>query len=76
MKEKSGATARKSVGYKIKIKQPTKQGYIECSVPGIFDASYPSSKNRRGRVQGGGKIVPALCAGQSLLVYIDVVWRG
>lgn len=42
---------------KIKIKQATKQGYIECEIPGVADFSYPKSKTRRGRVQSGGKFV-------------------
>lgn len=37
----------------ILIKQATKKGYIECSVPGVADFSFPTSKLRRGRVQGG-----------------------
>ena len=59
----------------LKIKQPTKRGYVELDVPGVFDASYPSSKNRRGRVQGRGRIVPALCSGGALLLYVDAVYR-
>lgn len=38
----------------IYIKQATKQGYIACKNGGVFDCSYPTSKLRRGRVQGGG----------------------
>lgn len=38
----------------LKIKQATKQGYIECELPGVADFSYPKSKTRRGRVQAGG----------------------
>lgn len=45
-------------GYKIK--QATKKGYIECKVGGLADLSYPSSKSRRGRVQGNGQISPTL----------------
>ena len=37
----------------LKIPQATKKGYIECPVGGCFDWSYPTSKLRRGRVQGG-----------------------
>lgn len=40
---------------KVRIKQATKQGYIECCVPGIVDLSFPNSKTRRGRVQSGGR---------------------
>ena len=42
---------------KVKIKQATKIGYIECSVPGVADFSFPTSKTRRGRVQSGEKYV-------------------
>lgn len=39
----------------IKIKQATKQGFIELTIlPGVADLSYPTSKVRRGRVQEGG----------------------
>lgn len=42
---------------KVRIKQATKKGYIECCVPGIADLGFPNSKTRRGRVQGGGVFV-------------------
>lgn len=45
---------------KVKIKQATKLGYIECELPGVADFSYPKSKTRRGRVQSGGKYVQHL----------------
>lgn len=44
----------------IKIKQATKQGYIECKAGGVADFSYPESKFRRSRVQGGGDVSPTL----------------
>lgn len=58
----------KTNGYKIiekmeeplKIPQATKQGYIDCPVGGVFDASYPNSELRRGRVQENGDVSPAL----------------
>ena len=59
----------------LKIPQATKKGYIECPVGGVFDWSYPTSKLRRGRVQGGGTISPTLLAsncGTSILVYEDI----
>ena len=34
-----------------RIKQATSKGYIEMKVGGVFDATYPNSKTRRGRVQ-------------------------
>ena len=45
---------------KIKIKQATKQGYIECKAGGVADFSYPESKLRRGWVQRGGDVSPTL----------------
>lgn len=38
----------------LRVKQATKDGYLECCANGCFDGSYASSLNRRGRVQGGG----------------------
>lgn len=45
---------------RVFIKQVTKTGYIECDVGGVADLSYPESKTRRGRVQNGGQVSPAL----------------
>lgn len=42
----------------LKIKQATKQGYIECKNGGVADFSFPDSKLRRGRVQGGTVVSP------------------
>ena len=47
---------------KIKIKQATKTGWIECEMGGVADLSYPTSKTRRGRVQGNGQIAPTITA--------------
>ena len=44
----------------MRIRQATKQGWIDCPVGGVFDIGYPKSELRRGRVQGGGKISPTL----------------
>jgi DNA (cytosine-5)-methyltransferase 1 len=46
----------------VKIKQATKGGYIECDIGGCFDASYPESETRRGRVQDNGNTCPTLTA--------------
>lgn len=46
----------------VKIKQATKGGYIECDIGGCFDASYPESETRRGRVQDNGNTCPTLAA--------------
>ena len=45
---------------KVYIRQATKQGYIECCVPGVADFAYPTSKLRRGRVQKGGTVCPTI----------------
>lgn len=39
---------------KIRIREATEKGYAEVGEGGVFDASYPASKTRRGRVQQGG----------------------
>lgn len=54
---------------KLRIPQATKQGYIEIEPGGVFDAAYPNSKTRRGRVQGGGTICPTLQCSSELLLY-------
>ena len=41
---------------KVRIKQATKQGYIECRVPGVVDMSFENSKTRCGRIQSGGDL--------------------
>lgn len=38
----------------LHIPQAVKRGYISCNPWGVFDMSYPKSKLRRARVQGGG----------------------
>ena len=39
----------------LKIKQATAKGYVEVEEMGCFNAAYPSSETRRGRViEGGG----------------------
>lgn len=57
----------------IKIKQATKQGYIDCKSGGVADFSFPDSKLRRGRVQEGGDVCPTLMAGNSEIVKIEKV---
>lgn len=56
----------------IWIKQATKDGVIACKNGGVFDCSYPTSKLRRGRVQGGGDISPTLTCESGNIVKIDV----
>lgn len=57
----------KIVDSPLKVPQATAQGYAECEVGGAFDGSYPNSTTRRGRVQEGGKISPALTSGDEPL---------
>jgi len=45
---------------KIGVRQATKEGVIPMQIPGVCDLSYPTSKLRRGRVQGGGAISPTI----------------
>lgn len=51
------------------IKQPTRRGYVEVVPFGAFDATYPHSLTRRGRVIGGGEIAPTICATAIVLIY-------
>jgi len=44
----------------IKIKQATKQGWIEMVSGGVADLSFPTSKTRRGRVEEKGNIAPTI----------------
>lgn len=54
------------------IHQATKQGFIEVEPGGVFDAAYPESTTRRGRVQEGGKVTPAILTSNELSVYEGV----
>lgn len=57
----------------VKIRQATKDGSIECEIGGCFDASYPNSKTRRGRVQGKGNTCLTLTAQNQEVVRIEKV---
>jgi len=60
----------------VKIKQATKEGTIKCKVGGCYDASYPNSKTRRGRVQNDGDVVPTITASNSENInVIETVYR-
>lgn len=60
----------------ILIPNATAKGCLECPEGGVFDASYPTSKNRRGRVQGGGFVSPALTgAGNENFRYIEKIMK-
>ena len=60
----------------ISVKQATKEGSIKCKVGGYYDASYPDSKTRRGRVQDNGDTVPTFTASSSENInYVETVYR-
>ena len=59
----------------VMIKQATKDGYIECEVPGIADLNYVSSTTRRGRVQEGGQISPTIATENTPSVIEPWVWE-
>lgn len=60
----------------LEVKQATKEGSVKCKVGGCYDASYPNSTTRRGRVQGGGDVVPTLTAGNNENIrYVETVYR-
>lgn len=60
----------------VEIKQATKEGTIKCKVGGCYDASFPGSATRRGRVQEGGDVVPTLTAGSNENIrYIETIYR-
>lgn len=57
----------------LRIKQATKQGYVEIPPGSVFDASYPDSQTRRGRVQDGGQTSPTLMASGEAPCYYEGV---
>lgn len=59
----------------VKIKQATKEGYIECKVGGVADLSYPTSKTRRGRVQDNGDTSPTITATETSVHKIESPYR-
>lgn len=66
----------KYVVSEVKIKQATKEGTIKCKVGGCYDASYPNSKTRRGRVQNDVAVVPTITASNSENInVIETVYR-
>ncbi len=56
----------------LKIKQATAKGYVEVEEYGCFNAAYPSSETRRGRVIEGGGIAPTITAssGDSIILFL------
>lgn len=64
-------------GYEgVIIKQATKDGVIKCKGGGCYDASYPDSKTRRGRVQNDGDVTPTITAqGGENINYVETEYR-
>ena len=58
----------------ILIRQATADGYIAMCNGGVCDLSYPNSKLRRGRVQGGGMICPTIASNCGELYRITVYY--
>lgn len=57
---------------KVRIRQATRKGFIECAVcGGVADLSYPSSKTRRGRVQEDGWICQTITATETGICRIE-----
>lgn len=59
----------------VGIRQATQKGYIECEIGGVADFSYPTSKLRRGRVQGG-HVCPTLTSQSMGICRIEKIVRG
>ena len=59
----------------VLIKQATKGGSVECEVGGVFDASFPNSTTRRGRVQDRGNICPTIMAQNQELCRVETTYR-
>ncbi len=60
----------------VGIRQATQKGYIECEIGGVADFSYPTSKLRRGRVQGGGHVCPTLTSQSMGICRIERIVGG
>ena len=70
------ASVKTVVNNTVEIKQATKGGSIKCKVGGCYDASYPDSTTRRGRVQNGGDVTPTITAeGSENINYIETEYR-
>ena len=55
----------------VMLKQATKAGAVFLKVRGVADFSFPTSKTRRGRVQGNGRISPTLMAGSQEICKLE-----
>ena len=58
----------------ILIRQATADGYIAMCNGGVCNLSYPNSKHKKGRVQGGGMICPTITCNYGELYRITVYY--
>lgn len=57
----------------LRIRQATRQGYVDCKTEGCADLNYPSSKTRRSRVIGGGNIAGTITSQSMGLVVFQKI---
>lgn len=63
---------RLAPGLRLMVLQPMRLRAYPCKVGGVFDAAYPNSKLRRGRVQHGGDVSGAMnCSPNYYVWYTD-----
>lgn len=55
----------------VKIRQATKEGTTFWRVGGVADLSFPTSKTRRGRVQGDGNVCPTIMSSNQELYKLE-----
>lgn len=55
------------------VKQAVASGSVPVKVGGVFDASYPHSTTRRGRVQSEGMICPTIP--QTTMEIFRIEWK-
>ena len=60
----------------MKIRNATKQGWIDCPIGGVLNIAFPESKLRRGRVIENGTICPTLDTGCEVGVVVEVKQIG
>lgn len=59
----------------VRIKQATRDGYIDCKIGGVADLSFPTSNTRRGRVQENGNVSPTITATETGVCRIESLYR-
>ena len=59
---------------KLRVPNGTKQGYLDMSIPGVFDFNRPFSSTRRGRVKEDGEISGTVTASEPCFIYVE--WKN